>query len=242
MPRNITVHFSDGTAHQYNNAPDVLTPDDIEKRTKKDYPNKKITRIDGGKKNSGTVQSKDLSQFSIKGLKFGMTVAEVVSVTKATEDDVDAWSRAMDARRKSDPEWWKTSPSMSDYKKPSTSEYDSLKGFSIGGRGGWYPSYKNGKLGAISLTISPTQFEDWFEKLSTNYGKPKNLSANEVGNLMGHRSRNIEVYWDYQDVFVYLDRFSGKLTEGSVAIEWKKWKDEMRKEQESQKAKNKKDF
>jgi hypothetical protein len=52
MPRNITVYFSDGTAHQYNNAPDVLTPDDIEKRTKKDYPNKKITRIDGGKKNS----------------------------------------------------------------------------------------------------------------------------------------------------------------------------------------------
>jgi hypothetical protein len=52
MPRNITVHFSDGTAHQYNNAPDDFTPDQVEARTKRDYPNKKIVRIDGGKKTS----------------------------------------------------------------------------------------------------------------------------------------------------------------------------------------------
>ena len=52
MPRNITVHFSDGTAHQYNNAPDDFTPDQVEARTKKDYPNKKIVKIDGGKKTS----------------------------------------------------------------------------------------------------------------------------------------------------------------------------------------------
>ena len=52
MPRNITVYFSDGTAHQYNNAPDDFTPDQVEARTKKDYPNKKIVRIDGGKKTS----------------------------------------------------------------------------------------------------------------------------------------------------------------------------------------------
>ena len=255
MPRNITVHFSDGTAHQYNNAPDVLTPDDIEQRTKKDYPNKKITKIDGGKKsnqstnsdqvnkNAELTQSKDLSQFTIKGLRFGMSVAEVVSVTKATEDDSDAWSQAMDARRKSDPQWWnKPMPSMGDYKRPATSEYNSLKGVSIGGSEGWRPTYKNNKLGAISLSISPSGFDDWFEKLSSKYGKPKNLSAKEVGNLMGYKSKNIEVYWEYQDVFIYLDRFNNKLTEGSVTIEWQKWRDEIRKERESQKAKNKKDF
>lgn len=50
MTRNITVYFSDGTAHQYNNAPDDFTPDQVEARTKKDYPNKKITKIDGGNK------------------------------------------------------------------------------------------------------------------------------------------------------------------------------------------------
>ena len=52
MPRNITVYFSDGMAHQYNNAPDDFTPDQVEARTKKDYPNKKIVKIDGGKKTS----------------------------------------------------------------------------------------------------------------------------------------------------------------------------------------------
>jgi hypothetical protein len=52
MARNITVYFSDGTAHQYNNAPDDFTPDQVEARTKKDYPNKKIVKIDGGKKTS----------------------------------------------------------------------------------------------------------------------------------------------------------------------------------------------
>jgi hypothetical protein len=89
MPRNITVHFSDGTAHQYNNAPDVLTPDDIEKRTKKDYPNKKIIRIDGGKKSN---QSSELDQvkknagvnntekLSIKGLNFGMDQENAKSI------------------------------------------------------------------------------------------------------------------------------------------------------------------
>lgn len=56
MPRNITVYFSDGSAHQYNNAPDVLTPDDIEQRAKKDYPNKKMSKIDGGQKVSSLSQ------------------------------------------------------------------------------------------------------------------------------------------------------------------------------------------
>jgi hypothetical protein len=50
MPRDITITFSDGTKHQYNNTPDSVTPDDIEKRAKKDYPNKKISNISGGKK------------------------------------------------------------------------------------------------------------------------------------------------------------------------------------------------
>jgi hypothetical protein len=50
MPRDITITFSDGTKHQYNNTPDSVTPDDIENRAKKDYPTKKISNISGGKK------------------------------------------------------------------------------------------------------------------------------------------------------------------------------------------------
>lgn len=241
MPRDITVHFSDGTAHQYNNAPDVLTPDDIEQRTKKDYPNKKIVKIDGGKKsnqstnsdpvnkNVGLARSNDLSQFTIKGLRFGMTVEEVVSITKATEDDI---AKAMDRKTYSYPQ------------KPISADsyYKSLKGFSIGGADHWDPTYEDGKLGAIFLKISPESFDEWFEKISSKYGKPKNLSANEVGNLMGYKTKNIEVYWDYQDVFIYLDRFSRKLTEGSISFQWKKFLDVRSAKRQAEKEKRKKDF
>ena len=245
MPRNITIFFDDGSGHRYENIPDTVTPDMIESRVKKDFPSKRITRIDGGKKglpplpttanteldqikkNAGVNQSKDLSQFSIKGLRFGMSVEEVVAITKATEDD---YSKSMYMTTFSRP------------KKSVDSDYKSLEGFSIGGSSSWYPQYGDNKLGSISLGISPDEFDEWFEKLSSQYGKPKNLSAKEVGNLIGYKTKNIEVYWDYQDVFIYLDRFNGKLTEGSVAIQWKKWRDEAVRQRQLEKEKSKKDF
>jgi len=50
MARNITITFSDGASHRYENIPDSVTPDMIESRVQKDFPGKKITNIDGGKK------------------------------------------------------------------------------------------------------------------------------------------------------------------------------------------------
>jgi hypothetical protein len=52
MPRNITITFNDGTSHRYENIPDSVTPDMIEARVNKDFPGKKITNIDGGRKTS----------------------------------------------------------------------------------------------------------------------------------------------------------------------------------------------
>ena len=52
MARNITITFSDGASHRYENIPDSVTPDMIEGRVQKDFPGKKITNIDGGKKTS----------------------------------------------------------------------------------------------------------------------------------------------------------------------------------------------
>ncbi len=59
MPRNITITFNDNSKHRYENIPDYVTPDDIEKRVNKDFPGKKITNIDGGKKST---QSSELDQ------------------------------------------------------------------------------------------------------------------------------------------------------------------------------------
>jgi len=50
MPRNVTVTFDNKTSHVYRNVPDNVTPDQIEQRTKKDYPSLRLTSISGSKK------------------------------------------------------------------------------------------------------------------------------------------------------------------------------------------------
>jgi hypothetical protein len=52
MSRNITITFDDNSSHRYENIPDSVTPDMIERRVNNDFPGKKITNIDGGKKTS----------------------------------------------------------------------------------------------------------------------------------------------------------------------------------------------
>ena len=49
MPRNITVTFDDGSSHVYNNAPDDVTPEQIEARASRDFAGKRVTALDGGR-------------------------------------------------------------------------------------------------------------------------------------------------------------------------------------------------
>ena len=48
MPRNITISFEDGTSHVYQNAPDDVSPDQVEARASKEF-GKKVTALDGGR-------------------------------------------------------------------------------------------------------------------------------------------------------------------------------------------------
>ena len=48
MPRNITITFSDGTSHVYQNAPDNLTPDMVQQRAQQDF-GKTVVSMDGGR-------------------------------------------------------------------------------------------------------------------------------------------------------------------------------------------------
>jgi hypothetical protein len=50
MPRDVTVTFDNKTSHVYRNVPDNVTPDQIEQRTKKDYPSLRLASISGSKK------------------------------------------------------------------------------------------------------------------------------------------------------------------------------------------------
>ncbi len=49
MPRNITITFSDGTTHVYNNAPDDVTPEQVSDRAQKEF-GKSVSALDGGRK------------------------------------------------------------------------------------------------------------------------------------------------------------------------------------------------
>lgn len=47
--RNITLTFEDGSIHQYNNVPDDITPEQVNARAQKEFSNKRVTNIDGGR-------------------------------------------------------------------------------------------------------------------------------------------------------------------------------------------------
>lgn len=49
MARNITITFDDGSTHVYQNAPDTITPDIVQKRAEVQF-GKTVTNIDGGNK------------------------------------------------------------------------------------------------------------------------------------------------------------------------------------------------
>lgn len=50
MPRTVTVTFSDGTRHVYQNVPDNATPDQVQQRVARDFEGKTVSALDGGRK------------------------------------------------------------------------------------------------------------------------------------------------------------------------------------------------
>lgn len=49
MARTITLTFEDGSTHQYQNAPDDITPDAVMSRASQEFNGKRIVNIDGGR-------------------------------------------------------------------------------------------------------------------------------------------------------------------------------------------------
>lgn len=47
MPRNVTVIFDDGQAHVYHNVPDNVTPDQIEERAQREFPDRPVREVMG---------------------------------------------------------------------------------------------------------------------------------------------------------------------------------------------------
>jgi hypothetical protein len=258
MTRNITVYFSDGTAHQYNNAPDDFTPDQVEARTKRDYSNKKIVRIDGGKKSNqptelerdnnspGTNQSKNLSQFNIKGLRFGMTLDEVISITNAKEDDRDAYHKAnMDRIKNRD--FMKPGaglgPMPHEFQKSSASWNTALNQFSVGGITGWSANLLHSDsqtLKSLYASMPSEKIDDALESFSSAYGRP------ELINSKSRTKGGIELdqyyaSWNVKDVVINMTRHIDR-DRGSISISPKSVRDESTQKFQAAKEKAKKDF
>lgn len=53
MPRTITITFEDGTSHVYQNAPDTITPQDVQARAQQEF-GKGVKAIDGGRNASAS--------------------------------------------------------------------------------------------------------------------------------------------------------------------------------------------
>jgi len=75
MPRNITVTFSDGTSHVYQNAPDDVTPDQVEARAAKEF-GKRVSALDGGREPQAAAETPGMLMSAAAGIGKGVgTVA-----------------------------------------------------------------------------------------------------------------------------------------------------------------------
>jgi len=66
MPRTVTVTFNNGRQHVYNNVPDDVTPDQIEKRAASEFGGLKITKLDGGAKAPAAPKSESLKDWATR--------------------------------------------------------------------------------------------------------------------------------------------------------------------------------
>ncbi|SLK03717.1 hypothetical protein [Novosphingobium mathurense] len=67
MPRRVTITFSDGTSHVYDGVPDNATPQQVQARAQKDFSDKSITNIDGGRSAAPKPKPKPAPQQSMLG-------------------------------------------------------------------------------------------------------------------------------------------------------------------------------
>lgn len=240
MSRNITITFSDGSSHRYENIPSTVTPDQIEARVKKDFPNRKIKNIDGGrksssaeldqvKKNAGLQQSSNLSQFSIKGLRFGMTLEQVLNITGAQVDD---YSQRMDQKTYAYP------------KKAATSWSQALTGFTIagipGGAYGWTAKSENNKLVQLSMFPKSENVDSLLSTFSSQYGKPK-LRQYKSRTKGGLELNDYTASWNIQDAVIEMNRHIDRDT-GYISIASKSHRDQEAEKYKSQDEKARKDF
>jgi hypothetical protein len=173
-------------------------------------------------------RSDGLSNFSIKNLRFGMDLQQVLSITNPMVND---YSQRMDQTTYQYP------------KKSATTTWESLAGYSIAGRDSWTPNFdKDGKLQYIMSSIRPDAWEDEVDKFTRVYGKPKSVISQEIGNRMGWKGTNRIATWTVKDAEISIARYGSKIDSGYIFVSSKKWADSESQQRQTDKEKATKDF
>jgi hypothetical protein len=195
---------------------------------KKDEPTKAAPdELDTVKKNAG-VASATTGSFSIKGLSFGMTLDQVLNITKAEVDD------------------YKSGYSIEKgYKKKSATDWsDAFKGFTLAGitgKYGWSPELDSEKrLAGLSNFARAEQVEEALDIFTKQYGSPK-LNRFKSKTKGGLELNDFVAQWQVKDAVITMYKHIDRDT-GVIKIQSKShWEEETKRETE-QRNKASKDF
>jgi hypothetical protein len=210
-------------------------------------------------KNSPPTPEAQLSKFSIKGLRFGMSLSQVANITKATQWDRMSYSSAqprLSDYQNNDAGYFaalkKHNQDLVDqnkiYTKPIDNWLDAMNNFTIGGLV-WnaYPEdytkmgSSEGKLGMLVSSIDPEQFEGEVKKFSAQFGRP-NIEKSSIITKLGLRATNVIARWQIRDGFITIKKYDGKITEGSIVIDSTLTRKSLQQKQQQDSVRNSKDF
>jgi hypothetical protein len=225
-------------------APEISpkTTNDPKPEVKKDEPKKAAPdELDIVKKNAGIDAT--TGSFSIKGLSFGMTLDQVLSVTQAKVDDNDSYYQARNDHLNKTKSFI-GGPKPSDFKKSATKWDDAFKGFTIAGitgRYGWEAQINSEKqLAGLKNVARSEQVEEALDIFTKQYGTPK-LNRFKSKTKGGLELDDFTAQWQVKDAVITMYKHIDRDT-GVIKIQSKsQWEEENKRDTE-QRNKASKDF
>ena len=79
VARDITVTFSDGSQHEYNNTPDNVTPAQVKDRAERDFPNRRLVQIAGTETEQGAKTSENSGWGTLGYILLGVAVIAAIA-------------------------------------------------------------------------------------------------------------------------------------------------------------------
>jgi hypothetical protein len=76
---------------------------------------------------------------------------------------------------------------------------------------------KNNIVQTIKVTFDPDSFENIYSALKSKYGAAK-VKVSDISTAMGAKFKQAEAKWSTSTAFMMLNKYNGKITEGSLMI------------------------